>query len=171
MLTRYFLGVGSNVAAEGFAGPLATVRAAVEKLADLVEVTAVSSWYDSAPRPPMPGQGRYANGVAVVRSERPPARLLEMLQKLELKFGRIRPCGKNEPRTLDLDILAAEDENGEAIVCDFPIIPHPRICERPFVLLPLAELEPNWRHPTKGNSLEELIAALPPRLRNLKKLD
>ena len=129
-------------------------------MARLGKAAAVSSWYGSDPQPPMPRQGRYVNAVVRLESELSPSELLTGLHQLEREFGRVRGAGKNEARTLDLDIVAAEDENG-GITAAEPTIPHSRMERRSFVLLPLAELAPIWRHPISGKSLSLLIAELP----------
>ena len=78
----------------------------------------------------------------------------EALQRIEYAHGRVRPAGvRNAPRTLDLDLLAYE---GEVRSTDGLTLPHPRMYERLFVLVPLAEIEPNWRSPA-GLPIAELI--------------
>ena len=88
-----------------------------------------------------------------------PAELLACLHDVEGQFSRIRKA-RNAPRTLDLDIvdfngLVADGSNG-------PILPHPRAHQRAFVLLPLREISPGWSHPATGETIELLIARLPP---------
>ena len=88
-----------------------------------------------------------------------PADLLVCLHAVEVRFGRVRRA-VNAARVLDLDLLAYGSQvsaPGES-----PILPHPRLAERAFVLLPLAELAPDWRHPVSGLSVAELAARLPP---------
>jgi 2-amino-4-hydroxy-6-hydroxymethyldihydropteridine diphosphokinase len=81
---------------------------------------------------------------------------MKLLHETETAFGRIRST-RNAPRTLDLDLL---DYDG--LVQDGPPrLPHPRIAERGFVLVPLAEVAPHWRHPVTGEGIQNLIAALP----------
>ena len=118
-----------------------------------------SRFYKSAPVP-VSDQPWYVNAVASVATELPPRELLALLHRVEARFGRARR-ERNEARPLDLDLLAYNDriEAGEG---GGPILPHPRLHERGFVLLPLAEVAPGWRHPVSGKSVAELIAALPP---------
>ena len=86
-----------------------------------------------------------------------PNALLARLHAVEAEFGRVRRQ-VNAPRTLDLDIV---DYAGlVSAPGDSPILPHPRLADRAFVLLPLAEIAPGWRHPATGVSITELIAAL-----------
>ena len=84
--------------------------------------------------------------------------------EVEASFGRVRSVA-NAARTLDLDVIACED-----LVCDLQAsddlpaieLPHPRMHDRAFVLLPLAEIEPTWRHPVLNQDISVLVDALPP---------
>jgi 2-amino-4-hydroxy-6-hydroxymethyldihydropteridine diphosphokinase len=90
-----------------------------------------------------------------------PLDLLNVLHAVEASFGRRRIAGpeqKNAPRTLDLDLI---DYNG-LVQPGPPELPHPRMAQRAFVLLPLREVAPDWKHPKSGRSIAELIAALGP---------
>jgi len=78
------------------------------------------------------------------------------LHRLEAEFGRVRSL-RNAPRLIDLDLLAY----GREVSIEAPLLPHPRLAERAFVLMPLAEVAPEWRHPQSGRSVGEMIAALP----------
>ena len=155
------IAVGANLAADGFRTPRATCDAAVARLSveTGIEIEARSSWYESEP---VPGSGQpwYVNRALRGTSSLDPAALLARLHAIEDSFGRIRRV-RNEPRPLDLDLI---DHHG--LVRDGagggPILPHPRAAGRAFVLLPLAEIAPGWRHPVTGTAVEELIAALPP---------
>ena len=96
----------------------------------------------------------YVNAAAAVDTNWSPESLLKLLQRIEYAHGRVRPAGvRNAPRTLDLDLLAYE---GEVRSTDGLTLPHPRMNERLFVLVPLAEIEPNWRSPA-GLPIAELI--------------
>lgn len=150
------IGVGSNLPVDGIGAPLAVVRAAVAALAGVgVEVVAVSPWYRSAPVP-LSAQPWYVNGVLRVATRHDPAALLAALHRVEADFGRRRRA-VNEARGLDLDLLAYGD-----LVLEQPCLPHPRLDQRAFVLLPLRDLLPDWRHPLSGLGVGEMIAALPP---------
>ena len=105
---------------------------------------------------PNPQDPPFLNAVASIRTALSPAELLRLLHDIERQFGRER--GKaNAPRTLDLDIIDYEGrvESGP------PVLPHPRMHARDFVLCPLREIAPEWRHPVSGLSVSELIATLP----------
>ena len=153
-----FIGIGSNLAASGYASPLETGLAALEELAaPHLHVVACSSWYESAPVPAS-DQPWFANAVAIVDSEREPEFLLDRMQALEDRFGRVRG-ERNAARTLDLDLI---DYDG--LILDTPrlVLPHPRMHERRFVLAPLCDLAPGWRHPRFGRTAAALLGALPP---------
>ncbi len=116
-------------------------------------VLARSGWWRSAAWPDPKGN-EYRNGVAIVEANAPPAAVLEALFAIERRFGRIR-SQPNAPRTLDLDLIAYG-----RLVCDGAglTLPHPRADERLFVMGPLAEVAPAWRHPTIGRTAAELAA-------------
>lgn len=151
------IGIGSNLPSEIAGPPLETGEAALAALAgEDIRLLARSRWYRSAPVPAS-DQPDYVNGVALVESAHDPVALLAALQRIETAFGRQRGP-MNAARTLDLDILAYGDlvrRNGQP-----PTLPHPRLQGRAFVLLPMAEVAPDWRHPESGLGLAELIVAL-----------
>ncbi|PSB03892.1 2-amino-4-hydroxy-6-hydroxymethyldihydropteridine diphosphokinase [Merismopedia glauca] len=110
-----------------------------------------SSWYLSAPiGPPQPD---YINGCAIASTELTPPQFLATLQHIEHQFGRIRTEHWG-PRTLDLDLLLYGD-----LILDTPDlqIPHPRMGERAFVLVPLAEIAPDWVDPVSQLQIQELL--------------
>lgn len=159
------IGLGSNLPSARYGAPRDIVTAALAALADQqVRILARSGWYRSAPVPPS-DQPWYVNGVARVASERPAAALLALMQGIETRFGRVRST-PNAPRTLDLDLL---DYHGQVIDTPFLVLPHPRLHERRFVLEPLAEVAPDWRHPRTGLGVAALLDGLDgtPRLERL----
>lgn len=152
--------IGANLAGGGFASPLATCDAAVARLSDDPQLTvhAVSRWFESEPVPPS-DQPWYVNGVIRIDTALGPVALLARLHDIEASFGRMRRT-RNEARPLDLDII---DYNGQLAdgAGAGPVLPHPRAAERLFVLLPLRDVAPEWRHPVSGEAVEALIATLP----------
>jgi 2-amino-4-hydroxy-6-hydroxymethyldihydropteridine diphosphokinase len=123
-----------------------------------VAVRARSRWYRSPPWPPS-DQPWYVNGVALVATTLDPVQLLATLHTIEARFGRVRSQDTvNAARPLDLDLI---DYEGMVRETAPPILPHPRLDARAFVLRPLAEIAPNWRHPKSGRALKDLLAALP----------
>jgi 2-amino-4-hydroxy-6-hydroxymethyldihydropteridine diphosphokinase len=107
---------------------------------------------------PISDQPWYVNAVVEAATALAPEALLALLHEVEREFGRVRR-EVNAARILDLDLLAYGD-----LVRDGPgppVLPHPRLAERAFVLLPLADLRPDWRHPATGESIRALIARLP----------
>lgn len=155
--------IGANLPGPDGAPPVETCRraaAALDRVLPGVRLVALSGWWASDPVPPQPGAPRFVNGVARLRARGAPpdpAALLAALHRLEAAAGRERPY-PNAPRTLDLDLIACG-----ALLRDAPdpVLPHPRAHRRGFVLCPLAEVAPGWRHPRLGLSVEALIAALP----------
>lgn len=151
--------VGANLPAGAGATPLETCLQAVDALRAIpgLRVAAVSSWYETDPMPPS-GQPPYVNGVVRLDGRIEPAVLLAALHAIEDGHGRTR-AERNAARTLDLDVVAMGDLVREA---PDPVVPHPRAHLRGFVLEPLRDVAPGWRHPVLGRSVEELIAELPP---------
>lgn len=153
------IGIGANLPGPDGGAPLASCRAAAAALDAIpgMRLAALSRWWESAPIPPMPGAPWFVNGVARLEGTLDPDALLAALHGIEDRFHRARPY-PNAPRTLDLDLLAYGD-----IVRPGPglILPHPRMQDRRFVLEPLLEVAPDWRHPLLGPA-DALLKALPP---------
>ena len=113
-----------------------------------------SSWWRSAAWPD-PTEPAYLNGVAVVETTLGPRETLAALRRIETAFGRERSV-PNAPRTLDLDLVA----HGRSVSRDPELVlPHPRAADRRFVMGPLSEIAPAWRHPLSGRAAEDLAAA------------
>ena len=152
------LGLGSNLTTDRHDSSTEVLEASLKALSNRdIEVAARSSWYRSAPVPAS-DQPWFVNGVARVRTALPPRDLLAALHDVEAEFGRVRSL-RNASRTLDLDLLAY----GDAVIEEPAglVLPHPRLGERAFVLQPLAEVAPAWRHPVTGLTAGEMLALLP----------
>lgn len=119
-----------------------------------LRIEARSPWYQTAPiGPPQPD---YLNGCILVTVALNPEELLERLQTIEQQFGRVRSVFWG-PRTLDLDIILFDN----CIIHTPKLqIPHPRMRERAFVLMPLAEIAPDWVDPISGKTIRELLSDL-----------
>ncbi len=146
------VGIGSNLTSEKNENPLQNCQRAVEGLtAHGLNIQARSHWYESAPVPAS-DQPWFVNGVVKIGTGLGPHKLLKMLLGLEDELGRKRSI-PNAARIIDLDLLAYDQI---CLETDNMILPHPRLHERAFVLLPLADIAPAWIHPRTGESLDEM---------------
>lgn len=142
---RYAVAVGSN---------LGDRRAIIDDAARLLDAGGVgrivtrSDLIETAPVGGPGGQGAFLNGVWIVVSTFGPHQVLAELQRIELACGRVRTVHWG-PRTLDLDLLLRED--GLAVSSAVLTLPHPRIAERPFVLVPLKQVAAEWPVPGTGS--------------------
>ncbi len=154
-----FIGAGANLPHPSYASPRETLQAALLELdRRQIHVLRYSPWYRTAPVPAS-DQPWYVNVVAEVATDLPADDLLALLHEIEDLFGRVRSV-PNAPRLIDLDLL---DYRGE-IAPPAPgkaTLPHPRMVGRAFVLRPLADLAPQWRHPVSGTPIQDLLRALP----------
>ncbi len=153
-MARAAVAIGSNLGDRH-----AHVRAAIQRLRAEpgIRLLAASPIYETAPVDCPPDAGPFLNAVAVVETDLTPMQLFERLLAIERSFGRIRGL-RNAPRTLDLDLVCYD-----GLVIDTPelTVPHPRMHLRPFVLVPLADVWPEWVHPQLHRSVRELLAELP----------
>lgn len=123
-----------------------------------IRVQQVSSFLETAPVGGPLDQGRYFNAAAIIETQLAPRELMAVLLEIEKHLGRER-TERWGPRAIDLDLLLYDDA-----VIDTPelIVPHPRMHERRFVLAPAAEIAADWRHPVTHQTIDKMLAVLPP---------
>jgi 2-amino-4-hydroxy-6-hydroxymethyldihydropteridine diphosphokinase len=151
-----YIGLGANLPSTT-GSPEATLAAAAQRIGSLGIAVARSSLYSTEPVG-FADQPRFLNAVVAIATELTPRALLEQLLAIERGFGRDRSASfRNGPRTLDLDILLF----GDRIVAESDLdIPHPRLGERAFVLVPLAEIGAHALDPISGKTAEQLLQSL-----------
>jgi 2-amino-4-hydroxy-6-hydroxymethyldihydropteridine diphosphokinase len=152
MQTAY-IGMGANLTSSA-GTPESTLAAAATRLQSLGRVTRRSSLYSTEPVG-FDDQPSFVNAVVALETDLEPQELLNGLLTIEQDFGRDRSAGiANGPRTLDLDILLFGDQviNQRGL-----LIPHPRLAERGFVLVPLNEIAPDIRQAGSGLSVSQLL--------------
>ncbi len=137
--------------------PLQTLQAALAALAASSIVILKTSSFHETTAWPDPSDPPFINAAASLQTSLQPIALLELLLAIETDFGRVR-SHVNAPRPLDLDLLA----HGETVLTGERLtLPHPLMARRRFVLQPLAEIAPQWRHPVTGLTPLEMLANLP----------
>lgn len=148
------IGLGSNLD-----GPWGTPRQAVARALAQLDRAGIRLCVASPPIVTMPlgpaNQPHYVNAVARIETHLPPEALMRRLHAIERAAGRKRRC-RWGPRTLDLDLL---DYHG-LVRGAGPVLPHPGIAGRDFVLAPIAEIAPRWRHPVSQRTARELRLGL-----------
>ena len=150
LLEEVYLGLGSNMGDRQ-----ENLDRALNFLSQKLQVAKVSPVYDTEPVGNI-NQPRFLNLVCQVYTRLAPAALLILAKGIESKMGRV-VRDSNAPRPIDIDILFYGDE-----VVETPelVIPHPRLAERAFVLVPLADIAPTLRHPVIGKSVTELLKGM-----------
>jgi dihydropteroate synthase/2-amino-4-hydroxy-6-hydroxymethyldihydropteridine diphosphokinase len=148
---RVGIALGSNLGDRD-----AALREALERLLEIVEIEAVSSFYETEPVGVV-DQPLFLNAVCLGTTDCSPYELLTACKAIEAAMGR-QPGPRWGPRPIDLDVLFYDDLclDDEALT-----LPHPRMAERAFVMTPLAEVAPEWRHPRLGRTAADLAAGLP----------
>lgn len=147
-MARVYLGLGTNLGDRE-----ANLRAALERLREVATIEALSSVYRSEPVG-YREQPDFWNLVVRARTELPPEALVEAAKRIEAELGR-EPAFRNAPRVIDIDLLFYDDLR---ITTPTLTVPHPRLLERGFVLRPLAELDPELRHPVTGERIADRLA-------------
>ncbi len=141
-------------------GAEAGLRAALMQFSAYgLRVEAVSSFYRTRAVTSY-SQPDYVNAVVRISTALAPSELLGQLHRIEAGFGRVR-AQRWQERTLDLDLLDFDGLVWHEEGPGRPSLPHPRLSERAFVLVPLGELAPEWHHPVTGMSVSRLLGALP----------
>lgn len=149
-MPQILLGLGANVG-----DPLAQLSEAVDRIGRVVEVERFSGVHRTEPVG-FTDQPDFLNLVVVGRADLPPGDLMRALLAIERELGRERSF-RNAPRVIDIDLLAY----GEHVVAtEDLVLPHPRMHERAFVLVPLLEVAPDWLHPTLHLTPVEMLSRL-----------
>lgn len=153
-LTRVFIAVGSNM------GDRARLMSeAIGLLSSILETVRVASFYETLPREVV-DQPPFLNTVVAARTALSPEELLAKTCDIEKKLGRVRDEDRPKgPRPIDLDILLY---GTQVIQSEKLCVPHPRMIERKFVLIPLVEIDPCLRHPATGRRFQTYLDALQP---------
>lgn len=174
------IALGGNISGD-HGGPEQAIPAAISALVAVGVTVAAQSRLYNTPCFPAGAGPDYVNAAVSVRTTLGPQALLDLLHQIEARFGRAR-TQRWGMRTLDLDLVAFDDVvlpdqatqdqwrhldpmKQREVAPDQLILPHPRLQERAFVLVPLADVAPDWRHPLLGKTVQQMCADLPPEAR------
>ncbi len=149
-MNRIYLAIGSNIKKER------NLPAGVELLAQRTNLISISAIYETAPIDDNRTEA-YFNAAALVETDLEPYNFkINILRGIELTLNRVRTSEKNAPRTIDLDIILV---NSEVFLMDGHPIPEPDILTRAHIVIPLAEIAPNYIHPVIDTSIGEIAAS------------
>ena len=153
--TLILIAFGSNLSSELFGNPIENCIKAVEILKTKFKVEKISKFYKTEPIPKS-SQSWFINGVVSIKTDYKPIHVLEHLMQIENSFKRIRGI-KNDPRVIDLDLISYNDIvlNSKELV-----LPHPRMHERKFVLMPICDINEEWIHPVLKKKAKNLLKTL-----------
>ena len=149
------IAIGSNLSSEIFGTPLENCLKAIEFIKEKYKVLKVSNFYKTAPIPKS-DQPFYVNAVLTLETHHKPEEILNNLLLIEKKFKRVRKK-KNEPRFIDLDLLAY---NNQIINSRSLVLPHPRMHLRKFVMKPICDIDKEWIHPLLQQKARKIIKEL-----------
>lgn len=160
------IGLGSNLISGIFNSPREVIKAALEKISNKdIHIVKESKFYQSEPVPKS-DQPWFVNAVVHIETDYSPSELLHILHDIENEMGRLRRQ-RWEARIIDLDILAYDDvilpsinkwsDHQKNITADELILPHPRMHERLFVVIPLMDIDPDWHHPVLKKTATQFL--------------
>ncbi|WP_420586258.1 2-amino-4-hydroxy-6-hydroxymethyldihydropteridine diphosphokinase [Ruegeria sp.] len=175
-LSKAVIALGANLNLRG-SEPKVTLQKALDAMSRQGVVIRAVSRFFATPCFPAGAGPDYVNAAALIETEKTPSELLQLLHEVEHEYGRER-VQRWGMRTLDLDLLCYDDvvlpdraeydrwltlspEAQRQQAPDQLILPHPRLQDRAFVLVPMADIAPDWQHPVLGQSVSDMLAALP----------
>ena len=151
------IALGSNLPSPNLGSRASNLRAAIDRIAALGKILAVSTFHDTAPDGYL-DQPRFLNAALLLSTELPPLDLLHSLLGIERTLGRDRAnVPAKGPRIIDLDLILYD---GLSLKTPELTLPHPAMRERAFVLAPLAEIAAHWIDPVTGTTIAALLQAL-----------
>lgn len=149
-MNQVYISLGSNLGNRS-----KSLKLAIHKLSTIAVVEKISSFIETKAQEVKEKQPKYVNAMVKLSTHLPAQKLLSELNRIEKELGReLLEKGLKKSRPIDLDIVSYNDEVIESAELT---VPHPRMHERDFVLIPLAEIDPEWNHPVLKLSVTELL--------------